>query len=196
MRSFLLTRGTILRMSCPYTFPQNGKAERIIRSTNNIILSPFLGFPSCSILGGGSSYLNRILTKTICAPSPYVALLGTEPSCEHLRVFGCACYPNMSATAPHKLAPRSIRCTFLGYSSDHKGYHCLDPSVNRIIISCLVIFDEADFSFSASSHATNDLYFLSSDDGGSAYWHPTPSRRYLIVLDVSSGSGRRTNPCI
>jgi hypothetical protein len=151
-------------MSCPYTFPQNGKAERIIRSTNNIILSPFLGFPSCSILGGGSSYLNRILTKTICAPSPYVALLGTEPSCEHLRVFGCACYPNMSATAPHKLAPRSIRCTFLGYSSDHEAYHCLDPSINRIIISRHVIFDETYFSFSASSHAINGLDFLSSDD--------------------------------
>lgn len=108
--------------------------------------------------------LNRFLTKTISAPSPYVALLGTEPSCEHLRVFGCACYPNMSATAPHKLAPRSIRCTFLGYSSDHEAYHCLDPSINRIIISRHVIFDETYFSFSASSHAINGLDFLSSDD--------------------------------
>jgi hypothetical protein len=36
-RSFLLTRGTLLRMSCPYTSPQNGKAERC--TINNIIRS-------------------------------------------------------------------------------------------------------------------------------------------------------------
>jgi hypothetical protein len=62
------------------------------------------------------------------------------------------------------LAPRSIRCTFLGYSSDHEGYHCLDPPINRIIISRHVIFDQTYFSFSGSSHAINGLDFLSSDD--------------------------------
>jgi hypothetical protein len=36
-RTFLLTKGALLRMSCPYTSPQNGKAERIIRSINNVI---------------------------------------------------------------------------------------------------------------------------------------------------------------
>jgi len=36
-RSFFLTHGVSLRMSCPYTSPQNGKAERILRTTNNII---------------------------------------------------------------------------------------------------------------------------------------------------------------
>jgi hypothetical protein len=34
-RIFLLSNGTQLQMSCPYTSPQNGKAERIIRSVNN-----------------------------------------------------------------------------------------------------------------------------------------------------------------
>ena len=37
--TFFLTHGTHLRMSCPYTSSQNGKAERIIRSTNDIIRS-------------------------------------------------------------------------------------------------------------------------------------------------------------
>jgi transposase InsO family protein len=36
-RFFLLSNGTQLQMSCPYTSPQNGKAERIIHSVNNII---------------------------------------------------------------------------------------------------------------------------------------------------------------
>jgi hypothetical protein len=33
-RSFFQSHGVLFRMSCPYTSAQNGKAERIIRSTN------------------------------------------------------------------------------------------------------------------------------------------------------------------
>jgi hypothetical protein len=36
-RIFLMSNGTELRMSCPYTSPQNGKTGRIIRSVNNVI---------------------------------------------------------------------------------------------------------------------------------------------------------------
>ena len=38
-RTFFLTKGIHLRMSCPYTSPQNGKVERIIRSINNVVRS-------------------------------------------------------------------------------------------------------------------------------------------------------------
>jgi histone deacetylase 1/2 len=38
-RHFFLTQGIHLRKSCPYTSPQNGKAERIIRSINNVVRS-------------------------------------------------------------------------------------------------------------------------------------------------------------
>jgi histone deacetylase 1/2 len=36
-RAFFLSRGVQLRMSCPYTSPQNGKAERMIRTTNDVM---------------------------------------------------------------------------------------------------------------------------------------------------------------
>ena len=35
--SFFLSQGVQLRMSCPYTSPQNGKAERMIRTTNDVV---------------------------------------------------------------------------------------------------------------------------------------------------------------
>ena len=66
-----------------------------------------------------------------------------------VRVFGCLCYPNLSATAAHKLALRSAACIFLGYSANHKGYRCLDLQSNRILISRHVVFDETSFSFSS-----------------------------------------------
>jgi len=151
-RTFFLTCGMHLRMSCPYTSSQNGKAERIIRSTNNIVRCLLLqaGLPPSYWVEGlhAATYLlNRLPTKTLQYSTPHMALFATSPSYEHLRVFGCRCYPNLSATAPHKLAPRSVPCVFLDYSQHHKGYRCLDPISNKIIISRHVIFYESSFPF-------------------------------------------------
>jgi hypothetical protein len=103
--------------------------------------------------------LNRLPTKTISAACPHIAHFGSAPSYEHLRVFGCACYPNIASTAPHKLTPRSTRCVFLGYSADYQGYRCLDLLINRLIVSRHVVFDEDSFPLAASPSLT-DLDFL------------------------------------
>jgi hypothetical protein len=127
-------------MSCPYTSPQNGKAEYIIRTINNAIRTLLIqaslpGRYWAEGLHTAVYLLNRLPTEMISAAFPHVTLFGSAPSYEDLCIFGCACYPNITATAPHKLAPRSTRCVFLGYSADHKGYRCLDLSTNRLIIS-------------------------------------------------------------
>ena len=154
-------------MSCPYTSPQNGKAERIIRTTNDVIRSLLFQAsmpPSywAEALHTATLLLNILPTKTLDFSTPHFALLGSAPSYDHLRVFGCKCYPNLSATAPHKLAPRSALCIFLGYSAHHKGYRCLDPITNRIIISRHVIFDETNFPFAeqTSPPTAADFTFL------------------------------------
>jgi hypothetical protein len=90
---------------------------------------------------------------------PHLALFGSAPSYEHPHVFGCTCYPNTTTTAPYKLSPRSTWCVFLGYSADNKGYRCLDLSINRLIISRHVIFDEHSFPLTALPSPT-DLDFL------------------------------------
>jgi hypothetical protein len=69
----------------------------------------------------------------------------------------------MSATAAHKLAPRSSFCVLLGYSENHKGYRCLDLASNRLIISRHVIFDESSFPFAEKFDPlpSSDFDFLS-----------------------------------
>jgi len=136
----------------PPHFPQNGKAERIICTTNNIIRSLMFQAslpPSYWVeaLQKATHLHNLHPTKTLNLGTPHFALHGIQPSYSHLRVFGCLCYPNLSATAINKLAPRSAMCVFLGYPSDHKGYRCLDLSSNKIIISRHVVFDESVFPF-------------------------------------------------
>jgi hypothetical protein len=139
-RFLLMSNGTQLRISCPYTSPQNGKAGRIIRSVNNVIRTLLIqaSLPGRYWAEGHHTVtylLNRLSTMVIQTACPHLALFGSAPSYEHLRVFGCTCYPNTTVTAPRKLSPRSTWCVFLGYSADHKGYRCLDLSTNRLIVS-------------------------------------------------------------
>ena len=158
-------------MSCPYTSPQNGKAERIIRTINNVVRSLLFQASMPPVywveaLSTATVLLNILPTKTLQFSTPHFALFAKLPTYDHLRVFGCKCYPNLSATAPHKLAPRSALCVFLGYSAHHKGYRCLDLSSNRVIISRHVIFDETAFPFAERHGPSNpaEIEFLDFTD--------------------------------
>jgi hypothetical protein len=118
-------------MSCSHTSPQNGRAECIIRTTNDVMrslmfLASILAAYLAKALRTATYLLNLCPTKTLAFATPHFTLFGVHPDLSHLRVFRCKCYPNLSATTPNKLAPRSTVCVFLGYPSRHKGYHCLD----------------------------------------------------------------------
>jgi hypothetical protein len=63
--------------------------------------------------------------------------------------------PLRHISSPH--APP--RCVFLGYSADHKGYHFLDLSTNRLIVFRHVVFYEDSFPLAASPSLTG-LNFL------------------------------------
>jgi hypothetical protein len=99
-----------------------------------------------------------------------------------MRVFGCACYPNTSVTAPNKLSPRSTRFLFLGYSPDHKGYRCLDLTSHCIIISRHVVFDEDVFPLAGSTPPTDLDSLLESDPVP-----PTPGAPPCAVTRTSCG---------
>jgi hypothetical protein len=85
----------------------------MIRTTNDVMRS-LLFHPSLlarywtESLYTATYILNLLPTKAISTPTPYFTLFDTTPSNAHLRNFGCACYPNTSVIAPHKLAPPSF----------------------------------------------------------------------------------------
>jgi hypothetical protein len=68
-----------------------------------------------------------------------------------LKIFGCACCPHLLPYNKYKLEFCAKPCVFLGYSSLHKGYKCLDMEMGHIYISHDVIFDEAVLPFSNPS---------------------------------------------
>lgn len=170
MHASILANGIVFHLSCPYTSPQNGKAERILRTLNNSVRTLLIHAsmpPSywAEALAAATYLLNRRPSSSIRNAIPYFHLYNSYPTYDHLRVFSCLCYPNLQATSPHKLAPRSTACVFLGYPPDHKGYCCLDLSTRRIIISRHVVFDESVFPFAReATHSPPSFDFLLGDD--------------------------------
>ncbi|KAJ9542459.1 hypothetical protein OSB04_028965 [Centaurea solstitialis] len=149
---FFKTHGIKMRFSCPYTSPQNGKAERTIRTINNTLRTSLIQaslppkFWVEALLSSVHTF-NLLPSTTIQYKTPFEVLFGFSPTYSHLRVFGCLCYPNTAPIAPHKLAPRSSACVYLGPSTDHRGYRCLDLITQKVIISRHVVFDETHFPF-------------------------------------------------
>jgi histone deacetylase 1/2 len=106
--------------------------------------------------------INRLPTRVIDNATPLEHLLGdkAKPNYDLLKSFGCACWPLLRPYNNRKLNFRSKECVFIGYSSNHKGYKCLDVTTGRVYISRNVIFDEHVYPF--SRHFT-----VSSPDYGS-----------------------------
>jgi hypothetical protein len=92
--------------------------------------------------------INRTPAKLLNFSTPYEHLLKEKPDYSMLRVFGCACWPNLRPYNARKLEFRSKRCAFIGYSNMHKGFKCLDISTGRVYISRDVVFDETMVPFS------------------------------------------------
>jgi hypothetical protein len=96
--------------------------------------------------------INRLPSKVIQSQTPQERLFGHKGDYSMLRIFGCACWPNLRPYNRHKLEFRSKQCAFIGYSNMHKGYKCLDISTGRLYIFYDIVFDESVFPF-ASLHS-------------------------------------------
>lgn len=78
--------------------------------------------------------------------SPYLSLYHKKSMYHTLKVFGCTCFPFIQPYNKHKLEFISQESVFLGISSQHSGYKCLNKSCK--------IFISKDFVFM-------NTYFLS-----------------------------------
>ena len=77
---------------------------------------------------------------------------GYKPKVKHFQVFGCVCYALVPTEKRTKLDSWSIKCIFIGYSDQKKGYHFL--SDGKFIVSRDVIFYETE---SANSDEVNHI---------------------------------------
>jgi hypothetical protein len=74
---------------------------------------------------------------------PFERLCGKTPDYSSLHIFGYVCYVLLTPHERAKLTTQSVECVFLGYSTEHKSYHCWDPVAHRMRTSWDVVFDES-----------------------------------------------------
>lgn len=67
------------------------------------------------------------------------------PDYSRLRVIGCLCYAAIKSS--DKMAPRALKCMFLGYPYAKKAYKLYDLNNHRIVISRDVVFKEHIFPY-------------------------------------------------
>jgi hypothetical protein len=88
-RAYFLSHGVQLCMSCSYTSSQNGKAKRMIRTTNDTMRTLLLqaSLPArfwAKCLHTSTYLLNHLPSTAFPAPTPHHALFGTPPRYDHL----------------------------------------------------------------------------------------------------------------
>jgi hypothetical protein len=161
----LSTCGIEQRFSCPYTPAQNGKAERKHRHITETGLTLLFHAHTpltmwVEAFSTATYIINRLPTLVLQNASPYEVLYGNSPSYSLFRTFGCLCYPYLRDYVSHKLAPKTTLCVFIGYSSTHKGFRCLNRTTQRVFISRHVIFDETNFPFAGNPQPLLLLYLI------------------------------------
>jgi hypothetical protein len=149
-------------VSCPHAHQQNEPAKRKHRHIIEVGLS-LLAYASMPLKYWDEAFstavhlINRLPSRVINSQTPMEHLFGSTGDYSLLRIFCCACWPNLRPYNNHKLQFCSKQCVFVGYSSSHKGYKCLDISSGRLYISRDVVFDETVFPF-ASLHDNVGAY--------------------------------------
>jgi histone deacetylase 1/2 len=130
--SFFQKVGITHHVSCPHAHQQNGSAEHKHRHIVEVGLS-LLAHASMPLKFWDEAFLtttcliNMLPSKVIDFATLVEKLLQIKPNYDSLRIFGCACWPNLRPYNKRKLAFRSKQCVFLGYSPRTSGKQVISP---------------------------------------------------------------------
>ncbi|RVW74766.1 Retrovirus-related Pol polyprotein from transposon TNT 1-94 [Vitis vinifera] len=91
--------------------------------------------------------INRMPSRVLKFQTPCQTLLKSFPTTRLIstvppKIFGCSVFVHINQQHRSKLDPRSLKCIFLGYSSNQKGYKCYSPVTRKFYNSIDVTFFE------------------------------------------------------
>ncbi|KAJ0464501.1 putative RNA-directed DNA polymerase [Helianthus annuus] len=166
--SYLRQRRIRRQLTCPNTPQQNGISERKNRHLGEVTKSLVhdKNMPSrfwAEAMRAACFVINRLPSQSLEYSSPLEKLTKVKPNVSYLRVFGSVCYVFVPSHLRHKMEKKAIRCVFVGYDSQRKGWRCCDPSNGKVYVSRNVIFDEQSSWWSSENHTLPDSHQLQED---------------------------------
>ena len=143
---FCKDKGIQRQFTTPYTPEQNGTAERLNRTLNELMLSLMLDANAPPVFWGEAICTavfikNRTPTASLKDKTPYEVFHGHVPK---VNVFGCKAFAHIPAHQRDKLKPKAVECTFIGYDPQRKAFRLWNPLSKAVIISRDVRFIEEE----------------------------------------------------
>ncbi|PKU85739.1 Retrovirus-related Pol polyprotein from transposon TNT 1-94 [Dendrobium catenatum] len=159
------TWGITHQYSCPYTPAQNGVAEHknrhIIETIRSLLIQSQAPHELWTHGLLTSVYLINIIPSSKTQnKTPYQGLYNKLSSYDHLKIFGCLCYPWLRPYTKSKLSPLSTPCVFLGYVGSQIGYYCFDPNTHKTFTSRHVVLNESEFPYLLYRQLVGALQYL------------------------------------
>ena len=145
LNSFFHTIDIHHRLICPHTHEQNGSIECHHRYIIKTCLT-LLGQCSAPLwfwnymLESSIYLINHMLTLVLQNQSPFECLFNGTPDYDFVHTFRCLYFLFLRPYHAHKLDFHSSPCVFLGYSSSHLGYHCLDLASHVYMSTVMFVF--------------------------------------------------------
>ena len=147
---YLKSKGIQRQFSVPRTPQQNGVSERMNRTIQEVARAMVHGAGLSDIYWAEAVLTaviirNRSPTTAVQHMTPHECFYGKKPDVSNFKIFGCTAYMHISNQERRKWDAKSVKCIFIGYSINSKGYRLWDPKARRIHVSRDVVFFEEDF---------------------------------------------------
>jgi transposase InsO family protein len=138
---FLSENGILRQVTPPYTPEHNGVAERanrtLVESARSMIMEKSLDLKLWAEAVNTACYIRNLCTTRSLQENqtPYEMLYGRKASLDHLRPFGSTCYVHVPKERRKKWDTKTIKCTFVGYSTQSKAYRFIRNDKDELIVS-------------------------------------------------------------
>ncbi len=148
VKALCIKYGIKLQYTLARQHQQNGLAERRIRTLNDKQRTMLHAgnFP-LTLWAEAITTANDILNispakRNRNRKSPYYMKNGHSPLISHLRTFGCVAWAYVDIENRTKLSKRAVKCIFVGYLKESKGYRLLEIETMKPIKTRNVLFFE------------------------------------------------------
>ncbi|KAL4347795.1 hypothetical protein GQ457_17G000690 [Hibiscus cannabinus] len=149
---FFKEKGIVHQNSCVHTPQQNSVVERkhqhllvVARALRLQASLPLSFWVDCVL--HAASLINITPTPILHNKTPHEILFNSAPDFSTLKVFGCLTYASILPKPKTKMDPKAVRCVFIGYPKNMKGYRLFNLDTKEIFVSRDVVFCEQSFPF-------------------------------------------------